>query len=252
MLETISFFESTVFPQLAQQWRNEQSNEEQVLPNRLPLKRRLSEFRHGVQLPRRASSPTNSQAVGNFSGNLWAIERFRDITPALVVAIFEDSIVLEPGDVGPLPTSHPVARELIRCINTQTLSFAMLEKLREYGAPFYDGCVVVGIVDYRRWAFGSSATRMATTQATSPEVGVTTSTPSSSTPVPSTQTGPEMHKILLKLNYSVILTDINRALFENTESLGIPEILKGKEDFNFEIESKILVLVWLVHVSFIL
>ena len=204
-LETIAFLENTVFPKIAERWRNEGTNEEQqILPHRLPLKRRLAEFRYGTSLARRTSlstspnlSGTNSSntgstpsciistAPGGFFSNLWAIERFRDITPAFVMAIFEESLVLEPGDVGPLPLSHPVAQHLIECVNGQRLSRGLLATLREYGAPFYDGCVLVGIVDYRRWAFGGSKAEAKTTTVT-----------------------PEMHKILLKMPFELLLEDI--------------------------------------------
>ena len=59
----------------------------------------------------------------------------------------------------------------------------MMRVLKEFGAPFYDGCIVVGIVDYRKGCFGSIM---------SAGGGV----------------GPEMHKILLKPTYQTIIADL--------------------------------------------
>jgi hypothetical protein len=218
--ETIGFLESTVFPQLAQQWREESisgGEEQHILPHRLPLKRRLAEFRHGL---RRAS------AIANLSSNLWAIERFRDMTPALVIAVFEDSLVLEPGDVGPLPLHHPVARELVRCINAQQLTLPLLEKMREYGATLYDGCAVIGIVDYRRWAFGTAGgvPRSTIDPSPSPSGG------GGGGNVTTTTTSPEMHKILLRPSYVTIMNDLQSV----TVGMSTEEAL--------EMEAQILVL----------
>lgn len=220
LLETISFLDTTVCPSLAQEWRTEQSTtDEQVLPHRLPLKRRLAEFRHGTSI-RRGSAANLPAICSSVSNNLWAIERFRDITPALVVAVFDDSLVLEPGDVGPLPLSHPVAKELIRCINGQILTLALLEKLRECGALLYDGCAVVGIVDYRRWAFGTITTSR------SPDVGGAKASGSNTM-------APEMHKILLKPNFATFQNDIENHCRE--------ELGNFDSDLAIEIESRILV-----------
>lgn len=178
--ETVHYLEEAVFPQLAQAWREAQAQEgsgEQILPTRLPLKRRLAEFRYSVRRP----------PAEGFSGNLWAIERFRDITPVLVVAVFDGWLVLEPGDIGPLPLSHPVAREIVEAVNGQRLTRGMLSKLLEMGAPLYDGCAVVGIVDYRKWAFGMVAG------------------PAAAGGRPAWT--PEMHKILLRPSYEVLLDD---------------------------------------------
>lgn len=121
------------------------------------------------------------------------------------MAIFDDSLVLEPGDVGPLPFSHPVAAHLIRAINEQRLSAGLLSTLRELGAPFYDGSVVLGVVDYRRWAFGgvklSGGGATATPVASAGE----------STTTPTAKNGmftPEMHKILLRAPYELLVEDL--------------------------------------------
>jgi hypothetical protein len=244
--ETILFLDNAVFPSLAQKWRTEQAGDEQVLPHRLPLKRRLAEFRHGTLLRRNSTTGismttastanpnpnpnsnqnpnSNSNSNPNlnslFSANLWAIERFRDITPSLVVAVFEDSLVLEPGDIGPLPLSHSVARELVRCINGQVLSLPLLEKLRECGALLYDGCAVIGIVDYRRWAFGTMAAPR------SPEVGMLAS---------ASTTAPEMHKILLKPSSATIQKDVDNFIREEMGHLA------PSTELALDIESRILV-----------
>lgn len=214
--ETFSFLDDTVFPQLAQQWRNQQNiGDEQILPHRLPLKRRLAEYRHGSHNRRGSTTVALPNPSPTLTSNLWAIERFRDITPALVVAVFDDYLVLEPGDVGPLPLTHPVARELVRCINGQLLTIALLRKLRECGSVLYDGCAVIGIVDYRRWAF-------------------TTVTSGGGTVPPTSSVAPEMHKILLKPDFATIMTDIDAFVKEESHSGIAPEI-----------EAKILVLLLL-------
>lgn len=245
-VEAISFLESIVFPKLAEKWRQETSTlpEQQVVPHRLPLKRRLAEFRYGSITSRRtslqtvtttATTTTTLPASGtkevltsamsltssgpslstnvpstiptNFTNNLWAIERFRDITPAFVMAIFEDNVVLEPGDVGPLPLNHPVAQHLIECVNEQRISYGLLKTLREFEAPFYDGGIVVGIVDYRRWAFGVAKGNVTSGSGTAAEQPISTSIT------------PEMHKIFLKLPWEILIQDIT----ELTQSKELPE-----------------------------
>lgn len=136
----------------------------------------------------------------NLTPHVLALERFRDVSPALVIAVYEDSLVLEPGDVGPLPLSHPIAQELIRSINEQTVSFPMFQKLKDSGAPFYDGNIVFGIVDYRRCAFHSLNSQPPGVQ----------QRPHLFTPgMTSIRRLPEIHKVLLRIPYEVLSQDIH-------------------------------------------
>lgn len=169
------------------------------LPSRLPLKRRLAEYKHSLQ------SKSNPEDLERFTVGLLAIERFRDLAPSFVVALFEDSFVIEPGDVGPIPYGHPVASQLVWAINKQQLTPAILAILGQTGgAQFYDGCLVVGLVDYRKQAFGSvqaSGGRPSTSSA----MGLLGAVKN-----PSVQ--PEMHKILLKPTYQTLVSDIDPSL----------------------------------------
>lgn len=169
-----------------------------VLPSRLPLKRRLAEYRHTVQ------SKAKGDAMERFSVGLLAVERFRDLAPSFVVALFEDSFVIEPGDVGPIPYGHPVARDLVWAINRQQLTPGLMEVLVETGgAQFYDGCLVVGLVDYRKQAFGSA--QPSTGHARPSTMGLLGVVKN-----PAMQ--PEMHKILLKPTYQTLVADIDSTL----------------------------------------
>lgn len=232
---TIDYLEGSVFPRLAHNWRTEQTVEaesgEQILPHRLPLKRRLAEYRYSARRPTASQLSSSSSSFSAFSqpANLWAIERFRDITPALVVAIFEEGIVLEPGDVGPLPLSHPVTRELVAAINSQRMGAALLEKLREAGAPLYDGCAVIGIVDYRRWAFYHNSSQPSAPadpklSKTTPLSTVVTRSSSGEEvaemggPMTNVAVTPEMHKILLRPDGFTLTQDLLCDLSKSVQS----------------------------------
>lgn len=232
------------FPEL-QLKQKVSANDEQILPNKLPLKRRLAEYRYsqsqGPGLKKTSNGNLSlhlSGSVGNlnatsnsppplpstskqFTSNLWALEKFRDITPAFVVVIFEDSIVFEPGDIGPLPMDSPIARELYWAINNQTLSPHMIEVLREYNAPWYDGSVVVGIVDYRQGAFGiqtgavagglqgnlNNSSKPMTSRSDSINLPNIIGQGTSSSPTKPT-VAPEMHKVLLRPSYASLVADV--------------------------------------------
>lgn len=191
-----------------------------------------------------SSPPSTPPAAPITSTNLWAIEKFRDITPSMVIAIFDESLILEPGDVGPIPLAHPVARELVRCINNQTLTLPMLEKMREFGAPFYDGCVVVGIVDYRRWAFSSP------THSRSPDATISPGSVSNTVVTVS----PEMHKVLLRPSYCTLAADIGSSATQGSiilecESADAKISTENIEALRLQVESKILVILTKPHLT---
>jgi len=165
------------------------------IPYMAPLKRRCLSLTHAERRRRSETAPEP-----RLRPCILPLEKLRDISPALVIAVYEDSLVLEPGDVGPIPLGHPIAQELIRTVNEQTISLSMLQKLRDSAAPFYDGYVVFGVVDYRRCAF----------HALSPQ-------PSGSQLRPHMfasgaglhRRPPEIHKILLRIPYETISADIH-------------------------------------------
>lgn len=189
-------------------------SDEQIPPNRLPLKRRLAEFHH--------HQPLNTEADTLMTASS-AIEKFRDITPAFVVAVFEETLVFEPGDIRPISMGHPVAQDLISAINKQELSPALMAVLRESGAPFYDGCLVVGLVDYRKQAFGVLGT--------GPHVPIRKEATASQMPYRNPIIAPEMHKIILRPTGASIMADINELM----ESFP-----KATDDLALEIESQIV------------
>lgn len=263
MQTALAFLDETVFPALAQRQYDEalaldnaalqsslSSDEpaaagQQILPNRLPLKRRLAEFRHGMattsSISTWSATPSTAASISSSGSsvpattcnekqrtNLWAVERFRDIATPLVVAVFDDALVLEPGDIGPLPLGHAVAQELIACINTQRLSLAMLTTLRDHGAPFYDGGVVVGVVDYRRWAFVALAPPSASASSASARHA------DIPTPGGGRRPAPEMHKILLRTPYTTLTADVHAAGV-------LPDATPADTDRLLEMEARILV-----------
>jgi len=221
--EIVRWLETEQFPKLAAQWRSE--IEPDILPNKLPLKRRFAEYRYGRKsgssaplanvVPDIEKLVAASQA--QFNSNLLAIERFRDITPALIVAVFDGGIMLEPGNVGPLAYGHVLVRELTSCINQQRLSSKMIGILREFSAPFYDGAVVVGIVDYRRTALGVTAT----------EAKERNNNISNMSGGISPSISPEMHKILLAADYYSLSSDVHANASSTSEPvLSQDEVLR--------------------------
>lgn len=189
---------------------------QQILPNRLPLKRRLADYRSMVD------QMMDETLKAAFTPGMMAVEKFRDLTPAFVVAIFEEYLVFEPGDIGPIPIGHPVTEELIWCINRQCLSPALLSVLGDSGAPFYDGCLVLGLVDYRKQAFGVCTPGLthAQHQRINLMVGKEMSLSGSSTGIlRNPNISPEMHKVLLRPTHQTLLTGIEQATSDEKESL---------------------------------
>ena len=92
----------------AHQTHNGHSTQGDLLPNRVSLRTRQRDYF------KRASDTL--APTGMYPGP--AMDRFRDIPPSLVLAIFEGDVAqVEPGGVGPLPLGHPVMRELVECVN---------------------------------------------------------------------------------------------------------------------------------------
>jgi hypothetical protein len=63
---------------------------------------------------------------------------------------------LDPGSIGPFPYFHPVILQLLSAINTGSLPLELFITLFEQSQAlppqqqlFYDGCVVVGVVEWR-------------------------------------------------------------------------------------------------------
>jgi len=161
-----------------------------LLPTRLPLKRRLAEFRQSANIK------SSAEDQERFSTGLWAVERFRDLSPSFVLALHPTGLLLEPGEIGPIPYGHPLARELIWALNVQQVTPALAEVVVAAGAQWYDGCLVVGLVDYRKQAFNTAASNgQPATQKTSSLTK---------------QNGmhPEMHKILLKSSHRSLLSSL--------------------------------------------
>ncbi len=114
------------------------------------LFRRLAAFRY-----EHTTSSANTADV-RFKRGVLAAERLKDLVPSLILALFERHVVLEPGDGGPLPYGDATACELLRRVNARELSGPLFEAARRAGAALADGCAVVGIVDYRPWAFAAA------------------------------------------------------------------------------------------------
>ena len=86
--------------------------------------------------------------------NPFAFDKFKDITTAFTVQLHDDGVILDPGFVGPLPYSHPTVLHLLNSINTGSLPVELFLTLLEQSVLtqqqlFYDGCVVVGVVEWR-------------------------------------------------------------------------------------------------------
>ena len=63
---------------------------------------------------------------------------------------------MDPGSIGPFPYTHPLILQLLNSINTGVIPLELFITLFEqsYALPpqqqlFYDGCVVVGVVEWR-------------------------------------------------------------------------------------------------------
>jgi hypothetical protein len=198
LLDELSSSIEKTFEQVYQQQRQQHGGfeGEPMPPNRLPLKRRLADFRHHQPLG------SHREADRRFSASS-AVEKFRDITPAFVVAVFEETLVFEPGDIGPISMGHPVAQELMAAINRQELTPSLMAVLHGAGAPFYDGCLVVGLVDYRRQAFGVLGA--------GPSVPVVRKEANAAGAMPyrNPTMAPEMHKILLRPSSASLAADID-------------------------------------------
>lgn len=92
--------------------------------------------------------------VTTFTSNPFAFDKFKDIGVALTVHLQEDGVILEPGSVGILPYDHPTILHLLNSINKGQLTAELFVSLFEQqlaanSSIFYDGCVVVGVVDWR-------------------------------------------------------------------------------------------------------
>lgn len=163
------------------------TNTDEILPNKLPLKRRLVEFRYGrdggsLILGKKSSVNSGNLLIifivvivviiiiilscynliclvttTSFTTNPFAFDKFKDISPALTVHLHEDGVILEPGGVGLLSYSHPTILSLLNSINNCTLPpelfIALFELTHSHSSTgqsiFYDSCVVVGIADWR-------------------------------------------------------------------------------------------------------
>ena len=165
-----------------------------------------------------------------FTSNPFAFDKFKDIATAFTVNLYDDGVVLDPGSVGLLSYAHPTIKQLISDINTGSLSVELFLTLLEHqqqASPnstlkngfFYDGCVLVTVIDWRP-AFilsigsNSSSSAAAATAAASqpwsrrtsffnaPVTAVSTKASSSqASSIMAASTSkllPETHKILLK------------------------------------------------------
>lgn len=110
--------------------------------------------------------------VTTFTTNPFAFDKFKDITTTFTVHLHEDGVLLDPGSIGPFPYSHPLILQLLNAINSGTLPLELFITLFEQSQAlppqqqlFYDGCVVVGVVEWREGLtltignVGTSATR---------------------------------------------------------------------------------------------
>ena len=92
--------------------------------------------------------------MSTFTTNPFAFDKFKDITTAFTVHLHDDGVILDPGAVGPLPYTHPTTLHLLNAINCGILPVELFVTLLEQSCLtqqqlFYDGCVVVGVVEWR-------------------------------------------------------------------------------------------------------
>lgn len=92
--------------------------------------------------------------MSTFTTNPFAFDKFKDITTAFTIHLHPDGVILDPGSIGPLPYSHPLTLNLLNSVNTGTLPLELFLTLLEQShlsqqQLFYDGCVVVGVVEWR-------------------------------------------------------------------------------------------------------
>lgn len=92
----------------------------------------------------------------SFTTNPFAFDKFKDITTAFTVHLHDDGVLLDPGAIGPFPYTHPLILQLLDAINNGVLPLELFITLFEqsFALPpqqqlFYDGCVVVGVVEWR-------------------------------------------------------------------------------------------------------
>ncbi len=137
--------------------------------------------------------------------------------------MYDDGAVIDPGNVGLLSYAHPIVQQVINDINTGTLSvqlfLTLLEQqegllLQQSSANktgfFYDGCVVVAVVDWRQnfilsIGSNSSSTAASANAAGQPWIrrtsffnGGSKSNNSHTALSTTSKLPPETHKVLLK------------------------------------------------------
>lgn len=159
----------TVFyERLCQQFPDRDKAGEQILPNKISMKRRLADFYQNSTKPiskRRnstTSATTTSSSQNTSSGTyLWAMDKFRDCVPNLVMVIQKgastigggegrECVMLEPGKIGPLPMEHPTVQSLTSAVDAKRMTAELMTVMRSYNVPLYDGGALIGIVDYRK------------------------------------------------------------------------------------------------------
>ena len=139
-------------------------NGDQILPNKISMKRRLVDFFQNSKVPesKRRNSVVSTLSTQNNSTTtstsyLWAMDKFRDCVPSLVIVVQKsisgeggESVMLEPGKIGPLPMEHPTVRMLIRAVDSKRMTAELMTVMRSHGVSLYDGGAIVGVVDYRK------------------------------------------------------------------------------------------------------
>ena len=236
-------YERDYYEEICREFPNTGEDGEQILPNRIAMKRRLADFYYSCLLPpsRRRNSilnpttgnsgtPTIIQNNAQNGGSLFALEKFRDCVPSIVIVKNGDSVMLEPGKVGPLPRSHPFIVRLLRAVDSRRLTAELATVLRKYNASFYDGGCIIGIVDYNTQAgLGGGLGGIGGGLATMGK-----------------KPTPIVHKVWLRPTYSSIIATLSHEFLQrdqlqkqkNTQQTeGPPE--RGSDDF-FELESSLL------------
>jgi hypothetical protein len=235
-------YEQDYYEEICRDFPNTGDDGDQILPNRIAMKRRLADFYYSNLLPpsRRRNSIINPPAGGNSTsaslqnntqngGSLFALEKFRDCAPSIVIVKNGDSVMLEPGKVGPLPRSHPFIVKLMRSVDSRRLTAELATVLRKYNATFYDGGCILGIVDYN----------------TNIGIGNVGSGGASATPT-GKKNAPIVHKVWLRPTYSSIIATLSYEFLhkeqhhpKNTQPVEAPPENGDPGEF-FELESNLL------------
>lgn len=210
MLKELREIESK-YPEIYKRTIDEYGNtSENLLPNNFPLSRRFADYKWR----------DSRQHSTRFTTGVNPIDRFRDVHSAFTIKLYHTHVSFEATNSNPdinIPSAnavHPLTMQIvsdfmINCIDNQKLPADIIDLLDNMQCPFYDGCLVVEVHDYRSLTFMAQK---------SLQLGGNDRKPQ-----------PEIHRILLQPTYQSILNDIR--------VLRAPD---WTSDFEMQVEKEIL------------